>query len=104
MNKKPVTFTVEKKSQNSLARAGVIHTPHGDIPTPAFVSVGTKATVKGLKPEDLKDIIGADVALANTYHLFLQPGDDVVKEAHRIVKRHTMQNSPSRAWLKTKIK
>lgn len=81
MNKKPVTFSVEKKSNNSLARAGVIHTPHGDIKTPAFVSVGTKATVKGLKPEDLKDIVGADVALANTYHLFLQPGDDVVKEA-----------------------
>lgn len=81
MNNKPVTFTIEKKMPGSLARAGVIKTPHGDIPTPAFVSVGTKATVKSLKPEDLFETVGADVALANTYHLFLQPGDKLIKEA-----------------------
>lgn len=78
---KPVTFKIEKHQPGSLARAGVISTPHGDIPTPAFVSVGTKATVKSLKPEDLRNIVGADVALANTYHLFLQPGDEVIKNA-----------------------
>jgi queuine tRNA-ribosyltransferase len=77
----PVTFEVIKTQPGSLARAGVIHTPHGDIETPAFVVVGTKGTIKSLKPEDLTDIVGAEVALANTYHLFLQPGDDVVKEA-----------------------
>ncbi|MCB9811879.1 tRNA guanosine(34) transglycosylase Tgt [Candidatus Nomurabacteria bacterium] len=64
-----------------MARAGVIHTPHGDIETPAFVTVGTKGTVKSLKPEDLTELVGAEVALANTYHLFLQPGDEVVKAA-----------------------
>lgn len=59
----------------------MIHTPHGDIETPAFVVVGTKGTIKGIKPEDMQEYVGNQVALANTYHLFLQPGDDVVKEA-----------------------
>jgi len=75
----PISFSVLKKRTNSLARAGIIHTPHGDIETPAFVVVGTKGTVKSLKPEDLQDYVGNQVTLANTYHLFLQPGDDVVK-------------------------
>jgi queuine tRNA-ribosyltransferase len=78
---KPVTFEVKNKVKGTLARAGVIHTPHGDIETPAFVVVGTKGTVKGVKPEDMNKYVGNQVALANTYHLFLQPGQDVVKEA-----------------------
>lgn len=77
----PVTFEILKRQTGSLARVGIIHTPHGDIETPAFVVVGTKGTVKSLKPEDLRDFVGNQVALANTYHLFLQPGHDVVKEA-----------------------
>lgn len=77
----PVSFEIVKRQPGTLGRAGVIHTPHGDIETPAFVAVGTKGTVKSLKPEDLTDIVGSQVALANTYHLFLQPGDQVVKEA-----------------------
>lgn len=81
MSDKPITFEIIKRQPGSMARAGVIHTPHGDIETPAFVSVGTKATVKSFKPEDLTNIVGAQVALANTYHLFLQPGDDVLKDA-----------------------
>lgn len=80
MSSKPITFEIIKRQPGTLGRAGVIHTPHGDIETPAFVVVGTKGTVKSLKPEDMTDIVGAQVALANTYHLFLQPGDDVVKE------------------------
>lgn len=80
MPEKPIKFEVEKKLSNSLARAGIISTPHGDIQTPAFVTVGTKGTVKSLKPEDLTELVGAEVALANTYHLFLQPGDEVVKD------------------------
>lgn len=64
-----------------MARAGVIHTPHGVIETPAFVVVGTKGTVKSLKPEDLENLVGAEVSLANTYHLFLQPGDKLIKNA-----------------------
>lgn len=81
MKESPVTFEVIKKHTGSLARAGVIHTPHGDIPTPAFVVVGTKGTVKGVRPEELLEIVGAEVALANTYHLFLQPGSELVKKA-----------------------
>jgi queuine tRNA-ribosyltransferase len=77
----PITFEIIKRIPGTLGRAGVIHTPHGDIETPAFVVVGTKGTVKSIKPEDMRDIVGNQVALANTYHLFLQPGDDVIKEA-----------------------
>ncbi len=76
---KPITFEILKKDNKSLARAGVIHTPHGDIETPAFVVVGTKGTVKSLKPEDLVKYVGNQVSLANTYHLFLQPGHEVIK-------------------------
>jgi queuine tRNA-ribosyltransferase len=77
----PITFEIIKQIPGTLGRAGVIHTPHGLIETPAFVVVGTKGTVKSLKPEDMHEYVGNQVALANTYHLFLQPGDEVVKEA-----------------------
>jgi len=77
----PVTFTNVKKIPNSLARVGVIHTPHGDIETPAFVVVGTKGTVKGVLPEDMIRYVGNQVALANTYHLFLQPGHETIEAA-----------------------
>jgi queuine tRNA-ribosyltransferase len=73
-------FKIEKKLPDSLGRAGVLTTPHGVIKTPSFVVVGTKATVKAVTPEELKDI-GVQVTLANTYHLYLQPGDELVKEA-----------------------
>ena len=71
-------FTIEKKSDEApLARVGVIHTPHGDIQTPAFIPVGTKATVKALGVDDIKKTLG-QVVLANTYHLYLQPGAETV--------------------------
>lgn len=73
---RPISFTPEKKHGN--ARAGVIRTPHGDIRTPAFIPVGTKAGVKGVLPEQLA-ALGAQAVLANTYHLYLQPGEQVVK-------------------------
>lgn len=79
--KPPISFEILKRQPGSMARAGVIHTPHGDIETPAFVTVGTKATVKSLKSEDLKDLVKTQVALANTYHLYLQPGHEIIKEA-----------------------
>ncbi|MBX4198105.1 tRNA guanosine(34) transglycosylase Tgt [Candidatus Parcubacteria bacterium] len=63
-----------------MGRAGTIKTQHGVIETPAFVTVGTQGTVKALTPEIVKDA-GAQVVLANTYHLFLQPGDEIVKKA-----------------------
>src|SRR3989344_5956266 len=73
-------FSIEKKVPNSNARRGVVTTPHGTIQTPAFVPVGTKAGVKGVLPNLLKEI-GAQVVLANTYHLYLQPGEELVKRA-----------------------
>lgn len=73
-------FDILKKASGSLARAGVIHTPHGDIETPAFVVVGTKGTVKALTTEMVRDL-GAQSVLANTYHLYLAPGDELVREA-----------------------
>ena len=75
------SFSINKKSsETKLARTGTINTPHGKINTPAFVVVGTKATVKALSPEMVRDYIGAQVTLANTYHLYLQPGQSNVKD------------------------
>lgn len=74
----PLSFSISTKK--GAARAGVLTTPHGVIQTPAFVPVGTKANVKGVLPDALK-AMGAQVVLANTYHLYLQPGEDVVKRA-----------------------
>lgn len=71
-------FSFEIVARQGKARAGVIHTPHGTIATPSFVTVGTKATVKALTPAMIRDL-GAQVVLANTYHLYLQPGPDIVK-------------------------
>lgn len=81
MSERPVTFEIRTRAPGSLARAGVIHTPHGDIETPAFVVVGTKGTVKSIKPEDLERYVGNQITLANTYHLYLQPGHELVKRA-----------------------
>ena len=61
------------------ARAGVLHTAHGDVPTPAFMPVGTKGTVKGVAPDELR-AIGTAILLGNTYHLHFRPGEDVVAE------------------------
>lgn len=76
----PIRFSVEKTLKTG-ARAGVVETPHGAFVTPAFCTVGTKGTVKAVTSKDLKELVGAEVALANTYHLFLQPGEEIVKEA-----------------------
>ncbi len=73
-------FSIEREEARG-PRAGVVTTPHGSFRTPAFVPVGTKGTVKAVLPKDLREAVGAEVALANTYHLFLQPGEDVVAEA-----------------------
>ena len=78
-------FKIEKKLKNSLGRVGVLETPHGVIETPAFVAVGTKATVKSLNPEQVKEA-GTQVVLGNTYHLYLQPGDEIVRDAGGIGK------------------
>ncbi|MGN0787835.1 MAG: tRNA guanosine(34) transglycosylase Tgt [Candidatus Onthoplasma sp.] len=71
--------------KNSGARTGVLHTPHGDIYTPIFMPVGTLATVKTLTSDDLYDL-GAQIVLANTYHLHIRPGDELIKKAGGIHK------------------
>lgn len=73
-------FSVRTRLDKSLGRTGTIRTPHGDIHTPAFIPVGTKATVKTLTPETVREI-GAQAVLANAYHLYLQPGADIVDQA-----------------------
>ena len=69
-------FTLQKT--DGSARAGIIHTAHGDVPTPAFMPVATQGSVKALDPADLRSI-GADIVLANTYHLYLRPGVETVR-------------------------
>ncbi len=75
-----ITYELVKADAKTGARAGIIHTPHGSFPTPIFMPVGTQASVKGVSPEELKDL-GAGIILSNTYHLFLRPGMDLVREA-----------------------
>jgi queuine tRNA-ribosyltransferase len=72
-------FDLLKKDPHSRARAGVIHTPHGPIPTPVFAPVGTQATVKAVSPRELREL-GVSLILANTYHLYLRPGPDTVAD------------------------
>jgi queuine tRNA-ribosyltransferase len=79
------SFQVNHKIQDRLGRTGQIQTPHGVIQTPAFIPVGTKATLKSVLPESIKDF-GAQAVLANAYHLYLQPGSDVVDEAGGVGK------------------
>lgn len=74
-----MTFYFEIVKTQGNARAGVLHTPHGDIPTPVFAPVGTQATVKAVPPRDLSEI-GVPLILANTYHLHLRPGDELVRD------------------------
>lgn len=81
----PLNFKIEKKLNNGLGRAGILKTPNGVIQTPAFVTVGTKATIKSISPEQVKGL-GAQVVLANTYHLYLEPGDAVVRDGGGIHK------------------
>ncbi|RYM06829.1 tRNA guanosine(34) transglycosylase Tgt [Sporolactobacillus sp. THM7-7] len=75
-----VTYELVKKEKHTGARLGRLRTPHGTFATPMFMPVGTQATVKTMSPRELKEM-GAGVILSNTYHLWLRPGEDIVKEA-----------------------
>ncbi|OEG00212.1 tRNA guanosine(34) transglycosylase Tgt [Vulcanibacillus modesticaldus] len=75
-----IRYELIKKDKKTGARLGRLHTPHGVIETPIFMPVGTQATVKAMSPEELKDM-NAQIILSNTYHLFIRPGHDLVKEA-----------------------
>src|SRR5512140_4020680 len=77
MNESSFKFDLIASENN--ARAGVFHTPHGDLETPVFAPVGTQATVKALTPAQLEEI-GANLVLSNTYHLYLRPGAELVAE------------------------
>jgi queuine tRNA-ribosyltransferase len=79
-NEKGFSFSINHAADSGLARVGNISTPHGDIQTPAFIPVGTKATVKTVLPEAMENL-GAQALLSNAYHLYLQPGPDVLDEA-----------------------
>ncbi len=80
MNNEYFSFELQKTDPETGARAGVFHTPHGDIETPVYMPVGTQATVKGMFPRDLKEA-GSQIILANTYHLYMRPGDELIKKA-----------------------
>lgn len=86
--KRDFSYTCEHTDKNSGARAGVIHTPHGDILTPAFVPVGTQATVKSMTADDLKSL-GTHLYFVNTYHMYLRPGIDTVSACGGL---HTFMN------------
>jgi queuine tRNA-ribosyltransferase len=73
-----VSFSVT--ATDGTARAGVLRTAHGEVPTPAFMPVGTKATVKTLHPDEVRET-GAAILLGNTYHLHFRPGDELIAEA-----------------------
>jgi queuine tRNA-ribosyltransferase len=83
-----VRYELIKECKQSGARLGRLHTPHGTIDTPIFMPVGTQATVKAMSPEELKEM-GSQIILSNTYHLFLRPGHEIVKEAGGL---HTFMN------------
>ncbi|MFT8526875.1 MAG: tRNA guanosine(34) transglycosylase Tgt [Oenococcus sp.] len=80
MTKSPVSYELLHVDKHSGARRGIIHTPHGDWQTPMFMPVGTQATVKSMQPRELKEI-GSQIILANTYHLWIRPGDELIKKA-----------------------
>jgi queuine tRNA-ribosyltransferase len=72
-------FSFELEATYTAARAGVFHTPHGSLPTPVFAPVGTQATVKAVEPRELREM-GATLVLSNTYHLYMRPGDELIRD------------------------
>ncbi len=79
MNQHRLFFEIVARNPASRARAGILHTPHGDIPTPCFAPVGTQAAVKAMSPRDLQEA-GASLILANAYHLAMRPGADLIAQ------------------------
>ena len=75
-----ISFEIVAECPHTRARAGLLHTPHGTIETPVFMPVGTQATVKGLTQRDLAEDLGVQILLANTYHLYLRPGHELIRK------------------------
>ena len=71
------------RAQAGAARTGELHTPHGIVPTPAFMPVGTYGAVKGITPADLKEV-GTSIVLSNTFHLWVRPGDERIRDLGEI--------------------
>jgi queuine tRNA-ribosyltransferase len=80
MTKGPVWYELKHVDARTGARLGVLHTPHGDVDTPAYMPVGTQATVKAMTSREMREL-GAQIVLANTYHLSIRPGEDLIKKA-----------------------
>ena len=76
-----VKYTIEKKDSATKARAGTLKLPHGDMPTPMFMPVGTAATVKGVHQKELREEIKPPIILGNTYHLYLRPSVPILQQA-----------------------
>jgi len=76
----PIQFEIIAQDKVTRARAGLLHTPHGAVETPVFMPVGTGGTVKGLRQEEL-EALGVQILLANTYHLYLRPGHELIRDA-----------------------
>ena len=87
-------FTFDLCATDGLARAGIFHTAHGPLPTPIYAPVGTQATVKAVTPQQLREI-GAVLLLANTYHLYLRPGDERIAALGGL---HTFISGPCSGW------
>ena len=81
MSKEALSFEIKKIDKRTGARLGVMHLPHGDVETPVFMPVGTQGTVKAMTTDEMKEMVGSHIILSNTYHLFLRPGADLLKEA-----------------------
>lgn len=85
-----IKFELLKEAKDCKARLGKLYTPHGVVETPIFMPVGTRATVKAMTPEEVRDL-GAQIILSNTYHLYLRPGHELIKEAgglHKFMNWH----------------
>ena len=79
MTESPVRYEIVHICRQSGARRGILHTPHGSVETPVFMPVGTQATVKTMTPDEVKSL-GAGIILANTYHLWMRPGPEIISE------------------------
>ncbi|NLK02730.1 MAG: tRNA guanosine(34) transglycosylase Tgt [Clostridiaceae bacterium] len=88
MTESPVRYEIVHICRQSGARRGILHTPHGSVETPVFMPVGTQATVKTMTPDEVKSL-GAGIILANTYHLWMRPGPEIISEAGGL---HTFMN------------
>ena len=82
-----IKYKLIKESNECMARLGIVTTPHGSFETPVFMPVGTQGTVKAMIREELEEI-GSKIILGNTYHLWNQPGNDIIKKAGEIGRAH----------------